>query len=72
MLDDKTLAFADYAGNRKLISVGKLAVNDRVALVLMDYAHRVRLELLGRLAVKDLAAQDALASTLVDPRRVSP
>jgi predicted pyridoxine 5'-phosphate oxidase superfamily flavin-nucleotide-binding protein len=67
VLDDKTLAFADYAGNRQLISVGNLAVNDRVALILMDYAHRTRLKLLGRLAVKDLVPDDALARTLIDP-----
>jgi len=67
VLDDKTLAFADYAGNRQLVSVGNLAVNDRVAIILVDYAHRVRLKLLGRLAVKDLAPQDALAKTLIDP-----
>ncbi len=67
MLDTKTLAFADYAGNRQLVSVGNLAGNDRVALILMDYAQRVRLKLLGRLAVQDLAAQDPLAQTLIDP-----
>jgi predicted pyridoxine 5'-phosphate oxidase superfamily flavin-nucleotide-binding protein len=67
VLDDRTLAFADYAGNRQLISVGNLATNDRVALILMDYAQRVRLKLLGRLAVQDLAPQDSLAKTLIDP-----
>lgn len=69
VLDDKTLAFADYAGNRQLISVGNLAGNDRVALILMlmDYSQRARLNLLGRLAVHDLASSDALAQTLVDP-----
>jgi uncharacterized protein len=67
VLDDKTLAFADYAGNRQLISVGNLAGNDRVSLILVDYAQRVRLKLLGRLAVRDLSADDALAKTLVDP-----
>jgi len=67
VLDDKTLAFADYAGNRQLISVGNLALNDRVALILVDYLQRVRLKLLGRLAVKDLAAQEPLLRTLVDP-----
>ena len=66
-LDDRTLAFADYAGNRQLISVGNLVANDRVALILVDYAQRVRLKVLGRLAVKDLAAQDALAKILVEP-----
>jgi predicted pyridoxine 5'-phosphate oxidase superfamily flavin-nucleotide-binding protein len=73
VLDDKTLAFADYAGNRQLVSVGNLALNDRVALILVDYAQRVRLKLLGRLAVQDLAAQDPLAQTLIDPAyRVRP
>jgi predicted pyridoxine 5'-phosphate oxidase superfamily flavin-nucleotide-binding protein len=66
-LDDKTLAFADYAGNRQLVSVGNLAVNDRVALILVDYAHRVRLKLLGRMTVKDLAPDDELTRTLTDP-----
>lgn len=67
VLDDKTLAFADYAGNRQLISVGNLAGNDRVALIMMDYAQRVRLKLLGHLAVQDLAPTDPLFQTLVDP-----
>lgn len=67
VLDDKTLAFADFAGNRQFISVGNLAHNDRVALVLMDYARRMRLKVLGRLAVQDLAPGDPLVQILVDP-----
>lgn len=67
VLDDRTLAFADFSGNRQLISVGNLATNDRVALILMDYAQRVRLKLMGRLVMHDLAPQDALAKTLIDP-----
>lgn len=67
VLDEKTVAFADYAGNRQLISVGNLAGNDRVALILVDYAHRVRLKLLGRLAVTDLAPGDAISKALIDP-----
>ena len=63
-LDDQTLAFADYAGNRQLISVGNLAHNDRVALILVDYAQRVRLKILGHLQVQDLAGDDALARKL--------
>src|ERR1700754_1927508 len=43
MLDDRTLAFADFRGNRQYISVGNLAGNDRVALILMDYPGRRRL-----------------------------
>ena len=67
VLDAKTLAFADYAGNRQLVSVGNLSVNDRVAIILVDYAQRVRLKLLGRMVVKDLAPTDPLAVTLIDP-----
>ena len=67
VLDDKTLAFADFAGNRQMVSVGNVATNDRVALILIDYANRVRLKLLGRLAISDLAPGDALAGQLLEP-----
>jgi predicted pyridoxine 5'-phosphate oxidase superfamily flavin-nucleotide-binding protein len=67
VLDDRTLAFADYAGNRQLISVGNLATNNRAALILVDYAQRVRLKLLGRLAVQELTPGSALTYALVDP-----
>jgi len=67
LLDAKTPAFADYAGNRQLISVGNLGVNDRVAMILMDCVHRVRLKILGRLEVRDLATEKALIKALVDP-----
>lgn len=67
VLDANTLAFADFAGNRQLISVGNLAVDDRVALILVDYAHRVRLKLLGHLQVHDLTAGDALGARLLTP-----
>ena len=67
VLDDRHIAFADYAGNRQLISVGNLAGNPRVALIAVDYVHRVRLKLLGTLAVRPLADDAALASRLVAP-----
>jgi predicted pyridoxine 5'-phosphate oxidase superfamily flavin-nucleotide-binding protein len=53
VVDSKTLSFTDLPGNRQFISVGNLARNDRVALILVDYAHRQRLKLLGRLSVQD-------------------
>jgi predicted pyridoxine 5'-phosphate oxidase superfamily flavin-nucleotide-binding protein len=52
VIDARTLAFTDVPGNRQFISVGNLAHNDRVALILMDYARRRRLKLLGRLSVQ--------------------
>jgi hypothetical protein len=45
MLDDGTLAFADYRGNRQYISVGNLSADDRACLFLMDYPHRARLKI---------------------------
>lgn len=50
VIDAKTLSFTDVAGNRQFISVGNLAINDRVALILVDYAHRQRLKIMGRLS----------------------
>jgi hypothetical protein len=61
VLDDQHIAFADYAGNRQLISVGNLAGNQRVALIAVDYARRVRLKLLGTMAVQTLSDDAALA-----------
>lgn len=53
VLDAKTLSFADLPGNRQFISVGNVANDDRVALILVDYAHRHRMKLLGRLGVQE-------------------
>ena len=50
----RTLAFADFGGNRQFISIGNAAQNDRAALFLMDYANRLRLKVLGRMKVYDL------------------
>jgi uncharacterized protein len=47
------LAFADYSGNRQYISVGNLAENDRMFLLLLDYAERTRLKIWGRGEVID-------------------
>jgi len=44
VLDERTMAFADYRGNRQYISVGNFAANDRACLFLMDYARRARLK----------------------------
>ena len=45
VLDPKTLACADFRGNRQYISVGNLAANDRTCLFLMDYPRRQRLKI---------------------------
>ena len=51
VLDDKTLAFADFRGNRQFITLGNLAENPKAHLFLMDYAHRQRVKLWGEARV---------------------
>jgi predicted pyridoxine 5'-phosphate oxidase superfamily flavin-nucleotide-binding protein len=51
VLDEKTLGFADYVGNRQYISTGNLTENDRAFLFLMDYAQRRRVKIWGRARV---------------------
>lgn len=48
VLDARTVAFANYAGNSQYISIGNLAENQRAFLFLMDYAAQRRLKLWGR------------------------
>ena len=53
VLDEKTLGFTDYGGNRQYITTGNLAENDRAFLFLPDYAHRRRIKIWGRARVVD-------------------
>jgi predicted pyridoxine 5'-phosphate oxidase superfamily flavin-nucleotide-binding protein len=63
VLDARTLAFANYAGNAQYISFGNLAENDRAFVFLMDYAAGRRLKLWGRARVVD---DPALLERLAD------
>ena len=67
LLDETTLAFAEFRGNRQYISLGNVAANDRVALILMDYPNRCRLKIYARIAVVDLLSDPALATQLSQP-----
>ena len=53
VLDDRTLGFADFRGNRQYITAGNLAENDRAFIFLMDYENRQRIKLWGRARVLD-------------------
>ena len=48
VIDDNTLAFADFRGNRQYISTGNLMADNRVALILVDYPRQLRLKIVGR------------------------
>jgi predicted pyridoxine 5'-phosphate oxidase superfamily flavin-nucleotide-binding protein len=62
VLDERTLAFADLAGNRQYITAGNLAENPRAFIFVMDYARRRRVKLWGRARVVE--DDDALLARL--------
>ena len=65
VLDDRTLGFADYAGNRQYITISNLAENDRAYLFLLDFAARRRIKIWGRARVVE--DDPALLARLADP-----
>ena len=66
VLDDRTLGFADYRGNKQYVSVGNLVTDDRVSLFLMDYPNQRRLKLLGHARTIDAESDPALLARLQD------
>ena len=63
VLDDHTLAFVDYAGNKQFISSGNLSENPKAQLFLMDYAHRQRIKIWGEAQVVE--GDEALTARLM-------
>lgn len=63
VLDEHTIAFADFAGNRQYITQGNLAENPRAFLFLIDYARRRRTKIWGRARVVE--GDDALLARLM-------
>ena len=61
------LAFADYKGNRQLLTTGNLAANDRVTLFLMDYPNRTRLKIIGHARVEDASKHPEFLAPLAEP-----
>jgi len=51
VLDEHTLAFADFSGNRQYVTLGNLAQNPRAQLFLIDYAERTRVKIWGEASV---------------------
>lgn len=65
LVDERTLAFADFRGNRQYISTGNLQANDRVCLFLMDYRRRARLKVYAHAEILALDAEPALTAQVV-------
>ena len=68
VLGPNLIGFADFKGNRQLLSTGNLDVTDRVALFMMDYPHRTRLKLLGHARVLDAREHPELVDQLAPNR----
>jgi hypothetical protein len=66
MIDDQTLAFLDYRGNRQYISTGNVMADNRVCLILVDYRNRARLKIYGRAQKLALDANRELTERLTD------
>jgi hypothetical protein len=69
VLDERTIGFADFSGNRQYVSVGNVRKDDRVALFFMDYPGRTRLKLLGRARLAGLEESALLAGLEVEDYR---
>jgi uncharacterized protein len=66
MIDDQTLAFADYRGNRQYISTGNFAADDRASLILVDYPRRARLKIYTHVEKLALDTDPALTDLVID------
>lgn len=71
VLDEHTLAFVDFTGNRQFISTGNLAENPKAHLFLIDYRHRKRVKIWGEAQVVD-ADTDMLARLMPEGYKAKP
>ena len=65
VIDEQTLAFADFTGNAQYISIGNLMENDKAFIFLMDYPGRQRIKIWG--TARYVEDDEALLGSLVDP-----
>jgi hypothetical protein len=67
VLDEETIGFADFSGNRQYISSGNIANDDRVMLILIDFATRRRLKIWGRARIVHEREEPELIARLEVP-----
>lgn len=67
VLGPTTLAFADYQGNRQMITAGNVSADNRVSLFLMDYPNRRRLKIFGHARFEDAIGNEDLLLLLSQP-----
>jgi predicted pyridoxine 5'-phosphate oxidase superfamily flavin-nucleotide-binding protein len=64
VLDSKRLGFIDFAGNKQYVSVGNMATNTNVSLIMIDYPTRTRLKIFARAEVIELKDNPELYESL--------
>lgn len=67
LVDERTLAFADYRGNLQYISTGNITADDRTCLFLMDYPHRARLKIYAHAEIVELGRDSTLTELVTIP-----
>jgi len=67
VIDDHTIAFADFRGNKQFVSTGNIGSDDRVSLILVDYPSQTRLKILGRAEIFEGAAAREWIEKLREP-----
>lgn len=67
VLDERTLGYADFRGNRQYISVGNIHADERISLIFMDYANQRRLKIWGRAKVVHESENPSLIAQLENP-----
>ena len=66
VLDEHTIGFADFGGNRQFISAANIDDVGRVSLFLMDYPRRARLKIIGNARWEEASYDHPLYAQLVD------
>jgi predicted pyridoxine 5'-phosphate oxidase superfamily flavin-nucleotide-binding protein len=64
VIDNNTLGFLDFRGNKQYISTGNVKEDDKVALMIMDYARKARLKIYAKAEIIDLGTDAALEEKL--------
>ncbi len=54
VLDSKRLGFIDFIGNKQYVSVGNMATNNNVSLIMIDYPSKTRLKIFAKAEVIEL------------------
>ena len=64
VLDSKRIGFIDFVGNKQYVSVGNIATNNNVSLIMVDYPSRTRLKIYAKAEVVELKENPELYDLL--------